>query len=195
MSTLITARFQEQATAELAAGALKTEGFSAAQIATFYVGSPGQHDIYPLGGDEMKSPGMEDATVDGAIAAAVGGSAGLVAGLVTLPLLGPAALVAGAGVGAWMGSLYGALDGMKDEAPPPVDGATHSKPAPPTVEDSPRKSGMLVAVAIENATRQAVAVSVLRMHGGMDLGHANGTLTAGQWADFDPLAPLIPLPD
>lgn len=68
MSTRVNARFQEQAKAEFVAPALKNADFKAGQIATFYVRSPSQHDLDPIGGDEMKSLGMKD--VRGTIAAA-----------------------------------------------------------------------------------------------------------------------------
>ena len=70
MSTRVNARFQEQAEAELVAPALKNADFKAWQIATFYVRSPGQHDLDPIGGDEMKSLRMKDVTVTGTLAAA-----------------------------------------------------------------------------------------------------------------------------
>ena len=193
MSTIITARFQQQSEALAAASALEGKGFLANQTASFYVGTPGQHDLYPIGGDEMESPGMEKATGAGAVAAVVGGSVGLITGLATLPILGPAAVVAGAGVGAWMGSLYGALDGIKDSQPDPSlnpNAAAVSQAAVPI--DSPRKSGMLVAVVANTDALQTLACQVLRTYNGMDIGQVQGNIAAGDWVDFDPIAPVIP---
>ncbi len=189
MSMIVTARFQEQAAAQSAAAALEADGFSSAKTATFYVGSPGQHDLYAIGGDEMESPGMEGATSAGAVGATVGGSVGLITGLATLPVLGPAAVVAGTGIGAWVGSLYGALEGSKDPAKPDTDSA----PLDVARVEPPRKSGMLVAVMVDTVAQQASARQVLSQSGGMDIGHAEGEIIARDWVDFDPLAPLIPL--
>ena len=189
MSMIITARFQEQSEAQSAASALEADGFLPDKTATFYVGSPGQHDLYFLGGDEMKSPGMEDATSAGGVGATVGGSVGLITGLATLPVLGPAAVVAGTGIGAWVGSLYGALDGSKDAAIPVAGDA----PFYAVAVEPPRKSGMLVAVMVDTVAQQASAQHVLRNCDGMDIGHAEGQIIAGDWVDFDPLAPVIPL--
>ena len=189
MSTIITARFQQQSEALSAAAALAVEGFVSNQTASFYVGSPGQHALYPIGGDEMESPGMEAATSAGAVAATVGGSVGLITGLATLPVLGPAAVVAGAGMGAWIGSLYGALDGIKDDHADPKTAAASDAT---TVIEPPRKSGMLVAVVAETDALKALASDVLRASNGMDVGQAQGRVVSGEWVDFDPLAPLVP---
>ena len=189
MSMIVTARFQEQSEAQSAVSALEADGFSPEKTTTFYVGSPGQHDLYPIGGDEMESPGMEGATNAGAVAATVGGSVGLITGLATLPVLGPAAVVAGTGIGAWVGSLYGALEGSKDAAIPVAGNA----PFYAVAVEPPRKSGMLVAVMVDSVSQQASAQQVLRNCDGMDIGHAEGQIIAGDWVDFDVLAPLLPL--
>ena len=189
MSTIITARFQQQSEALAAASALEAEGFLANQTTSFYVGTPGQHDLHPLGGDEMKSPGMETATGAGAVAATVGGSVGLITGLATLPILGPAAVVAGAGMGAWIGSLYGVLDGIKDDQADPKTTAASHVTAP---IEPPRKSGMLVAVVADTDALQALACQVLRTYNGMDIGQVQGNVVAGDWIDFDPIAPVVP---
>lgn len=188
MGLIVTARFQEQSNADAAALALQEAGFGLDQMTTFYVGSPGQHDLYPIGGDEMESPGMENAASNGVIAASVGGSVGLLTGLATLPVLGPAAVVAGTGIGAWVGSLYGALDGSHD----PKKEASQSTEAPvhATTHKPPRRSGMLTAVMAATEAQQASARQVLSRCGGMDIAHAEGHIRAADWVDFDPLAPL-----
>jgi hypothetical protein len=187
MSIIITARFQEQTQADAAVNALQAEGFLLDKISTFYVGSPGQHDLYPIGGDEMESPGMEGATSAGAVAATVGGSVGLISGLATLPILGPAAVVAGTGIGAWVGSLYGALEGSKDPGQADGGNVTAERPGPA------RKSGMLVAVEAASVESQTLAAKVLHRLSGMDVGKADGRIIASNWDDFDPIAPVIPL--
>lgn len=46
---------------------------------------------------------------------------------------------------------------------------------------------------VEPVAQQASAQRVLRNCNGMDIGHAEGHIVAGDWVDFDPLDPLIPL--
>ena len=118
MTTIITGNFQQQDEAQQAMSELTGAGFTADQTTTFFVNSPGQHDLYPIGGDEDESPGTEDAAVGSASGAAVGGAIGIAVGLATLPVPGPGAAVGAAGVGAYAGSLYGALGNTDDKKNP-----------------------------------------------------------------------------
>ena len=115
MTTIITGNFQQQDEAQQAMSELTGAGFTADQTTTFFVNSPGQHDLYPIGGDEDESPGTEDAAFGSASGAA---AIGVAVGLATLPVLGPGAAVAAAGVGAYAGSLYGALGNTDDKKNP-----------------------------------------------------------------------------
>src|SRR5688572_20082979 len=185
MTTIISGNFQQQDQAQQALAELQRAGFAIDQTTTFFVNAPGQHDRFPVGGDEDESPGTEDAKGGTAAGAAVGGAVGVAVGLATAPLLGPGAAVAGAGIGAYAGSLYGALGKLDDEK---ADKDAAPKPAA-TTEPPPRKSGVLVAVAAPTPDRQDAAIRVLRAQGAVDIEKAEGTLVAGEWIDFDPLRP------
>src|SRR5688572_3378918 len=188
MTTIIAGNFQQQDGAQQAMAALHSAGFPAGQTATFFVNPPGQHDRFPIGGDEDESPGTEDAKGGSAAGAAVGGAVGVAVGLATAPLLGPGAAIAGAGVGAYVGSLYGALGKLDDTA----EGAQPQTGAPRVEhkEPPPRKSGMLVAVAALTPEQQESAIRILREHGATDIERAEGTIAEGEWNDFDALAPM-----
>jgi hypothetical protein len=107
-----------------------------------------------------------------------------------LPILGPAAAVAGAGIGAYTGSLYGALGNVGEATGPDAD-ATPKKAE--RIEPPPRKSGMLVAVCARASEQQASAIRILRAHGAADIERAEGTITGGQWPDFNPITPITPV--
>jgi hypothetical protein len=184
MTTIISGTFQQQEAAQSAWSALAAAG--AGRTTRFFVNPPGQHDLYPGGGDEDKSAGTDDAGGGAAAGAAVGGSIGVAVGIATLPLLGPAAVAAAAGVGAYAGSLYGAL-GNIDDKNTGVDTVANQVPSG---GDAVRKSGMLVAIAAPTAAEQDAAIRILRAHGATDIERAEGTIVAGEWTDFNPLAPL-----
>ena len=150
---------------------------------------PGQHDRYPIGGDEDESPGTEHAAEGSAAGAAVGSGVGVAVGLATLPVLGPAAPIAAAGVGAYVGSLYGALGNTDDKK----SNETQDEFEERHHREQTRKSGMLVAVCASAVAQQKSAIRVLREHGATDLERAEGNIIAGDWTDFDPLAPLNPV--
>ena len=101
MATIIAGRFKTQSQVEQAVLALQEAGFPAARISSFYVNPPGQHDLYPIGGDEDNSPGAEN-TDRGAVA---GLAVGAAAGLMVSPIVGPIGPMVGAYVGAFMGGL------------------------------------------------------------------------------------------
>jgi hypothetical protein len=189
MTTLITGNFQQQEKAQQAVSDLAGAGFAAAQTATFFVNPPGQHDRYPLGGDEDESPGTEHAAAGSVTGAAVGGAIGVAVGLATLPLLGPGAAVAAAGVGAYTGSLCGALGRTDDKEMPASQGGRDEPPH----SALPRKSGVLVAVAAPASAQQEAAIRILRAHGATDSERTEGNIIAGTWTDFDPLTPLRPV--
>jgi hypothetical protein len=189
MTILISGNFQQQDEAQRALSDLAGAGFAAAQTATFFVNPPGQHDRYPIGGDEDESPGTEAAAAGSASGAAVGGVIGVAVGLATLPVLGPGAAVAGAGVGAYAGSLYGALGNTDDKNNPETPAAREDLRR----SEPPRKSGMLVAVSAPASAQQDTAIRILRAHAATDIERTEGTIVAGDWTDFNPLTPLKPV--
>jgi hypothetical protein len=191
MSTIIAGRFQQQDQAAQVLAALTNSGFSTDEITTFYVNPPGQHALHAGGGDETASPGSRESGKGAAKGASIGGAVGLAAGIAALPVVGPAGLIAAAGVGAYTGSLGGAMESTDDEK---IDeGRTHKVSDQP-VETTDRKPGVLVAVRADEPDSQHNAIEVLQSHGAADIECANGTLSAGEWNDFDPLATVTLIP-
>ena len=180
MSKLIVARFQEQDETAAAVSALESAGFGAAKISSFYVTSPGQHDMFPIGGDSEASPGAKDAGEGAAAGAGAGGLVGGAVGALAIPIGGPATVVGGALIGSYIGSLVGSFSEMKEKGESEDDGGKQ-RPI--------RKAGMLVAVAASDESLQELATSVLRKSGGHDLESAEGHIEDGDWTDFDPRTP------
>ena len=174
MSIIIAGRFEEKDRADAAIGRLMQAGIPEDCCTCFFVGPPGHHDRFPLGGDQDESPGATEADNSALKGAGLGGAIGLGVGLAATPVAGPIAAAAGAGVGAYVGSLVGALNGMGDEH--------GSMPA--------RKSGFLVAVhtsgAIDDERR---VIRLLESAGAHDIERAQGLWVAGKWTDFDPTRP------
>lgn len=180
MAHIIAARLQEQDQIANAVAALKDAGFNEASISSFYVNPPGQHDLFPLGGDRADSPGAKEAAVGVVAGAGAGGLVGAAVGALTIPVAGPAGVVGGTLLGTYIGSLVGGLSEMKEKGDSEA-GGENSRP--------PRTSGMLVAVSVTDESSQARAVSVLQRAGGQQLELAKGHIENGDWKDFDPLEP------
>jgi hypothetical protein len=176
MSMIIAGHFQLQDEVERARRALVDAGFDDARISGFYLSQPGQHDMTPLGGDHITSPGAKESPEGVAQGAAAGAAVGAVAGAATAPITGPIGPVVGGLVGAHVGSLF-SFTKMKDAGEREEGGR-----AP--VEN--RHAGMLVAVAFDDAAQEASAVEVLRSLGATQIERAKGNVVDGDWADFDP---------
>jgi hypothetical protein len=176
MSTIIAAHFQLQEEVEQARRALADAGFADDRISGFYLNQPGQHDMTPIGGDDIASPGAKE-TPEGVIeGAAAGGAIGLAVGAVTLPVTGPVGPILGGLVGAHVGSLF-SFSKMKEAGDTEAGGENRVEPRP---------AGMLVAVAFDDPADEARAVGVLRELGAHHLERARGNIVDGDWADFDP---------
>ena len=182
MDTIIAGRFVEQVDADTAMTRLAGAGFERGGIAMFFVNSPGQHDLYPIGGDQDKSPGTRSAGAGAAAGAAGAATVGAAAG----SLLGPAGALAGAAAGAYVGSLSGALDNMHRNGG--AGGSSQEAPVPKI-----REAGLLIAVAATDSTRQSRAAQLLRESGGTEIERSAGDIRGGDWVNFDPLAPPGPL--
>jgi hypothetical protein len=180
MATIISGRFEQQDATHDALEALVAAGFVREHVASFFVNAPGKHDLYPIGGDESKSPGAKHAG-----GGAVGGAAGAaVAGAAAGSLLGPAGAATGALVGAYVGSLPGALAESNGH---PEPGQTRSE-AKRTVEE--RQAGMMLSVEVPDGAQESKAIRVLRDAGAMDMERGDGHIVDGDWIDFDPLSPV-----
>jgi hypothetical protein len=182
MTTIIAGHFQLQDEIADARLALLSAGFAAERISSFYVNPPGQHDMYELGGDHDKSPGAKESDEGVVKGGAAGAVAGAVVGSATIPITGPIGPVVGALVGAHVGSLY-SLHKMKD-AGEPEEGGHNVQP--------PRKSGMMIAVAVADPEQEQQALALLRRLGAKDIERADGSIRGGDWRDFNPNSLPVP---
>ena len=91
MSTIIAGHFQLQDEVERARHALIDAGFSRERVSGFYLSQPGQHDLTPIGGDNLHSPGAKETPIGVAEGAGAGAAIGIVAGAVAPLRVAPAA--------------------------------------------------------------------------------------------------------
>ena len=179
MSTIVAGHFQLQDEVDNARRELVHAGFPEDQISAFYLNQPGQHDLTPIGGDRIESPGAKE-TPEGIVqGAATGGAVGVAVGAATSVVTGPVGPIVGGLVGAHVGSLF-SLAKMKDRGEHEEGGAENRY--------EPRKAGMLVAVAADQPEAEARALDVLRSLGSHHIERAKGTIRDGDWTDFDPLS-------
>jgi hypothetical protein len=156
--------------------ALKRDGFSRSEVDAFYVPPPGQNQHTPIGGDTYSDAGSRGAGRAGGIGALVGLAIGLIIGA----LVGFHEAFFGAGLGALVGAFAGVLSslhgGSRREATPehPVE----------------TRGGRMIAVCVDRAGTEALAVQALRANNARDLGRTEGVWRDGSWRDFDPRAPL-----
>jgi hypothetical protein len=174
MSTIIAGMFDTVHKAERAMQLLEGE-FGEQDVCTFANNPPGQHDAFPIGGDEDEDPGSTHADKDAGKGAAVGVGAGAAIGAV---VGGPPGAAIGAGIGAYVGSLAGALHGMEGRG---------SKEHPMR-----RPAGIVVAVRTEGGTAEQKVVTTMQTQGASHVEKANGQWQNGTWVDFDPVSiPVI----
>ncbi|WP_426107671.1 hypothetical protein [Massilia sp. TSP1-1-2] len=180
MSTIVAGHFQLQDHVEQARNELQRAGFAEDRISSFYVNQPGQHDMTAIGGDRVQSPGAAE-TPEGVLqGAATGGAVGAAIGLATSVVTGPAGPIVGGLVGAHVGSLF-SLTKMKEAGEGEQGGTGENR-------FEPRKAGMLVAVALEQADDEQRVLEVMRRLGSDHIERASGTIVGGDWTDFDPLS-------
>lgn len=175
MSTIIAGHFQLQDEVEQARRELIEAGFDAGRISGFYLNQPGQHDLTPIGGDHIQSPGAKETPVGVVQGEATGAAIGVAVGAATAPVTGAVGPVVGGLLGAHVGSLF-SFSTMKERGEGEEGGAP--------VE--PRPAGMLLAVAFDDPADEARALDVLRRLGAHHIERARGNIVDGDWADFDP---------
>ncbi|HEX5126134.1 MAG TPA: hypothetical protein VFW00_05295, partial [Rhodocyclaceae bacterium] len=159
---------------------LSANGFSQEDMSVFYVSPPGQNHTLPGGCDEYADAGSRFAQVTVLIGAGIGAVIGIAIGaaLVTVVALSPVvAALAGGGVGAYAGSFIGALIGTRNAEKRPQRGA----------DLGVRHSGVLLAVHVDEFSRETSASKILKSCGGLDVERANGQWRNGKWSDFDPV--------
>lgn len=180
MSTIVAGHFQIQDQVEQAKSELMRAGFPEHRISSFYYNPPGQHDMTPIGGDHIVSPGAAESTKGVLEGAATGGAVGAALGMATAVVTGPVGPAVGALLGAHVGSLF-SLSKMKDRGEGEEGGTGENR-------FEPRKAGMLVAVAVEQGDEEGRALDVLRLLGSDHIERASGIIENGDWSDFDPLS-------
>lgn len=190
MHTIIAGRFESQDQAERALSALQSAGFPADALTHFYVNPDGQHDIFPIGGDQKASPGARDSGKGALAGAGAGAAVGAAVGAAALPVIGPAGIAIGAGLGGYTGSLVGAMtktdkDSEVDEAEDAGE-VTHREVQQHQVME--RQAGTHVAVRVGDRPElsREQAIETLRSVGAIDVEQAEGHLSEGHWTDFDP---------
>jgi hypothetical protein len=186
MAKLVVGRFDDIAPAQRLLEALAREGFAPREYGLFYVGPPGQHAMFPIGGDAYADAGAKEAGKTAVTGAAVGGAAGLAVGAVAaaaLPVVGAIAALAATGLGVYIGSLYGALSGTESGDP-----SEASRAHPVEQPGGPR-----LAICVDRPGTEAHALELLARCGARDIGRAEGDWRQGAWKDFDPRVPPEPV--
>jgi hypothetical protein len=178
MSMIIAGHFQLQEEVDQGHIELVGAGFPEDRISGFFVNQPGQHDLTPIGGDYMQSPGARETPIGVLEGTAAGGAVGLALGAITSPATGPVGPIVGGLVGAHVGSLY-SLHKMKESGETEEGGG---------IVVEPRKPGMLLAVALDDPAQEGRTVELLRSMGAHHIERAEGTIIDGDWVDFDPLS-------
>ena len=176
MTKILSGQFDDFERADLLVSELCTLGLNVDDIQRFALNAPGQHDRFPIGGDEDADPvasGGENGAFTGA---ALGGVAGAALGAAAVPFAGPAAAVAGLAIGAYTGSLAGALNVM--------GGKTKAKNA----SVLPRPAGVRVAVRVPTPEKRSLVLDALIRHHARSIEEADGTWRDGAWIDFDPVS-------
>lgn len=174
MATIIAGRFDNFETAGKAMETLKQRSFNAEDLNIFYVGPPGQHDCFPVGGDHDADTKSTEADNEGLKGAAIGAGVGLAAAAAAPAV---AVVAAAVGVGAYTGALMGALQGMEEN--------TSNKDP----DNAVRKAGVMVAVNALAENSQRIATQVLELFGAQNIEKSIGEWRHGEWTDFDPSSP------
>jgi len=174
MASILLGQFDDFEHAERAIGDLRAQGVADGDVEKFMLNAPGQHDRYPIGGDENADRGARRGDHGALAGAALGGAAGLAAAA-AVPLAAPLVLGAGLAVGAYTGSLAGAVDrlGEGEGAPPPLE----------------RPAGVRVGVRLATPGQRAQVLDAFQRHDARSVEEADGQWSAGSWADFDPVTP------
>jgi len=181
MGYIVAGYLQQQDQVNEVINQLVGSGFAKEKISAFYVNPPGQHDLYPIGGDQDESPGAKESADGLATGITTGSVIGAALGSATTPLVGPLGPITGGLVGAHIGSLVGSMSSMKDKGDREEGDATNTKPQ--------RHSGMVVAIDLADSTMEGDVIRVLQTHGADQIERAQGHISNGDWVDFDPLTP------
>ena len=176
MSRIVCGRFDRHIDADAALERLKRDGFARSEVDAFYVGPPGQNARLPIGGDAASDAGSRGAARSGTI----GALAGLAVGLIVGSLIGLHAVLLACGLGALAGAFAGVMVGL------------HGGRATEATREHPVESrgGRLIAVCVDRAGAERLAIEALRANNARDVGVTHGEWRDGSWRDFDPRIPL-----
>ena len=170
MDRIIAGRFDHKRRADEAVSRLD-KWVKSSDIFVFHNNAPGQHGRFPTGGDESVDRDAKGAGKHSATVAVVSGvAAGALAAMAD-----PEYTLAAAAAGAYAGSLAGALQGLGGNE----DSNSHQY----------RRSGVIVAVKVENPEQEQSIVNVLTEAQAVDIEATEGTWRNGSWIDFNPLTP------
>lgn len=170
MPIIIAARYQLKEQAELTADQLTRSGFAAGKVAAFYVNPPGQHAVYPIGGDRYQSPGFTKAEAANSNDSTGVAMVEAVIGAHTNEKSARPAHENGDTVGGQETSVAGDNIGQNDALAPI------------------RRAGMMVAVELDDRTDQNKAINLLAGLGGEHIEIMEGNIVDAEWHDFDPLS-------
>lgn len=171
MARILVGQFDDFDSAKAAASDLHAFGVGAGDTEIYALNAPGQHDRYPVGGDQDEDRGARKGDEGAVTGAAIGTVAGIALGAAAIPVVGPLAVAAGAAVGAYTGSLHGAVESMGDKPQVPM-----------------RPAGVRLAVNVTAAVRRQDIVAAFHRHDVRSVEEAEGTWQAGSWVDFDPVS-------
>ena len=183
MSAIVAGRFDRSPNADAALDALRLEGFADAEVDAFALNPPGQHALHPMGGDVHEDAGTRGAGMSALLGAALGLFIGLIVGSIASLYFGAPALFGIGALGALVGAFAGVMRTLHDPAP-----AEHT-----TTHPVEMPAGRMIAVCVDRAGTQDRAIGVLRRHGALEVGRAQGQWLDGGWRDFDPRSPLAAL--
>jgi len=184
VTQILSGQFDDFERADLVQAELQTLGVDSDDIQKFVLNAPGQHDRYPIGGDEDADPTARGGENGAATGATLGGAAGIAVGVAAIPVVGPVAAVAGLAVGAYTGALAGALNvmGKRNDEVRQVSGVQVPEP---TIR---RPAGVRVVVQVPTPEQKALVLDALLRHHARSVEEAEGTWRDGAWADFDPVS-------
>lgn len=174
MAQILVGQFDDFDAAETAARELRSLGVAQGDMEIFALNAPGQHDRYPVGGDEDADRGARKGDQGAVAGAAIGGAAGLALGAAAIPVVGPIAAAAGLAVGAYTGALHGAVNTMGD---------TPAQADPPA-----RPAGVRVAANVLSPSHREHVLAAFRRNGSRSIEEADGTWRDASWTDFDPVS-------
>jgi hypothetical protein len=175
LGDIVVGQFDDFATAQAARGDLRAAGVPESDTEIFQLNAPGQHDQYPIGGDEHTDEGARDGASGAGAGAALGGAVGLALGAAAIPIVGPLAAAAGIAAGAYVGSMRGAVGSMGE----------HGQQQAEQVPDRP--AGVRLAVHLAQPAQREAVVAVLRRHGAKSIELGAGEWDGG-WVGFNPVS-------